>query len=112
MNYYIKQARSQEVAYYIGKTRKNPLTERGNPTNRTITEWINEYGKIAWNVLAIIPECELHYEYGETYLINCFKEKFSNFKLLNVANPHSGAINYDKKSELIIDRLKKIIYIN
>ena len=34
---------------------------------------------------------------------------FKYLKLLNVANPHSGAINYDKKSELIIDKFKKML---
>lgn len=109
MNYYIKQAKSQSIAYYIGKTRRNPSTERGNPTNKKIIEWISEYGKIAWRTFMIIPECRLHSEYGEAYLINCFKENFNDLKLLNVANPHSGAINYDKKSELIIDKFKKML---
>ena len=109
MNYYIKQANSLKMAFYIGKTRKNPFTQRGNPTNKTICQWIKDYGEIAWTTLMVIPEHALHNEYGETYLINCFKQKFSNLKLLNVATPHSGAINYDKKSELIIDKLKKML---
>jgi hypothetical protein len=112
MSHYIKQATSTKKAFYIGKTRTNPSTQRGNPTNNKIKDWIQQYGFISWKTIMEIPDYQVHPEFGESYLINCFKDKFPHLELLNVGVPHSGAINYDKKSELFIDRLKKMAYIN
>ena len=103
--YYIKQAISQRTAFYIGKTRKHPTTQRGNPMNKAIMQWIDQYGLITWRVMQMIPESKLHPEFGESFLINCFIKKASHLKLLNVTKPHYLAMNYDKASETIVKQL-------
>jgi hypothetical protein len=109
MRLYIKQGTSTKKAFYIGKTRTNPSTQRGNPNNSKIKDWIQRYGFISWKTIMEIPDYQVHPEFGETYLINCFKDKFPHLNLLNVGVPHSGAINYDQKSNLIIDEFIKMI---
>jgi hypothetical protein len=111
MSYYIKQAisLSEVIAFYIGKSRLNPTTQRGNPMNKDIAEWIKNHGQISWRTLMVIPDHELHSEFGESYLINCFKKKLSQFKLFNKAVPHSMAMVYDSKSDLVISKLKNLI---
>ena len=96
-------------SFYIGKTRHNPSTQRANPTNQDVVEWVDQYGEISWTTLMIIPDHELHSEFGESYLINCFKKKLSQFKLLNKTIPHSMAMTYDKKSDSIISKLANLI---
>ena len=105
--YYIKQAISQRTAFYIGKTRKHPITQRGNPMNKAIAKWIDQYGSITWRVMQMIPESKLHPEFGESFLINCFVKEASHLKLLNAIKPHCLALNYDKASERIVKQLIK-----
>lgn len=110
MSCYIKQAisPSQETAFYIGKTRQNPITQRGEPMNKSVSNFINENGQVSWRVLLVIPDHELHSEYGESYLVNCFKDKLAHLPLLNVIKPHALALGYDKRSESFIDKLVKL----
>jgi hypothetical protein len=96
-------------SFYIGKSRHNPSTQRANPTNQDVVKWIDKYGRISWTTLMVIPDQELHSEFGESYLINCFKKKLSQFKLLNMTIPHSMAMTYDKKSDSIISKLVNLI---
>ena len=110
MSCYIKRGIAQltlSPAFYIGSS-GNPHT-RGLPKNKNIESWERAYGSISWSNIMIIPEHEVHAEFGESFLINCFKEKFPNLNLLNVLVPDAKALVYDKKAKVILDKLKKLI---
>lgn len=111
MSCYIKQAvtRSRELAFYIGSTRKCPITQRANPINQLVYDFQKEKGKLSWKVMMVIPDHQLHPEFGESYLINCFRKKLSKFVLLNKDAPNAMAFAYDRKSEFFIDRLLKLL---
>jgi len=105
MSHYIKVATSAKgTAFYIGKSR-NPYS-RGNPT---LSEKIKNWGASTWKIIKVVSDCDLHPEFGESFLINCFKEKFGEVKLLNTANPHAGVLGYDEKSKKIIDELEEMV---
>jgi len=111
MSCYIKQAisHSKMFAYYIGNTRQCAKSDRGKPKNQLISNFEKEHGKIFWKVLMVIPEHETHPEFGESFLINCFKSKLHKLTLLNCNNPNAMAMTYDKKSESIINKLSRLI---
>ena len=111
MSCYIKQAIScsKASAYYIGKTDKCAEHERGKPKNQLISNFEKEHGKIFWRLVMTIPYHEVHAEFGESFLINCFKEKLSQLTLLNKNIPNIMALTYDKKSESIIDKFSRLI---
>ena len=50
MSHYIKKAinSSQELAFYIGKTRLCPITQRANPKNELVSDFAKENGQIYW----------------------------------------------------------------
>jgi hypothetical protein len=111
MSHYIRQAMSFSAkAFYIGKTRKDPLTQRGEPSNKSISKFIQDNGEITWKIVMTIPDHQLHPEFGEAYLINCFKKKLSHLTLLNKNSPHEMALDtYDNKSESFINKLGMLL---
>lgn len=106
MSHYIKKAinSSQELAFYIGKTRLCPITQRANPKNELVSDFAKEGGQVYWKTIIDIPDHELHPEFGESFLINCFRKKLSHLVLLNKDIPNAMAVVYDKKSESWIDK--------
>ncbi len=111
MSCYIKQAitYSKALAYYIGNTRRCAEIERGDPKNQLISNFEKEHGKISWKLVLVISENETHPEFGESFLINCFKQKLNQLTLLNKNIPNIMALTYDKKSESIIDKFSRLI---
>jgi hypothetical protein len=110
MSCYIKEAIScsKASAYYIGKTDKCAENERGKPKNQLISKFEQEHGKLSWRVLMIIPNHEVHTEFGESFLINCFRKKLNQFTLLNKNIPNVMAFIYDRKSEFFIEKFRKL----
>jgi hypothetical protein len=110
MSHYVKKASliNKEFGLYVGKMRVCP-SERAHPTNKQIKKWANN-NKIFWEYLFLIEDHQVHPEFGEAYLINCIRKKIPSIKLLNDSNPHrlSGE-GFDKKSEIIVDRLIEIL---
>tara|TARA_B100000989_G_scaffold2150_2_gene1390 strand:- start:489 stop:824 length:336 start_codon:yes stop_codon:yes gene_type:complete len=108
MSHYIKKAINsyQELAFYIGKTRLCPITQRANPKNQLVSEFAKN-GQMHWRTIKNIQDSELHPEFGESFLINCFRDKLGHLLLLNKNIPNAMALVYDKKSELIIDEISK-----
>lgn len=110
MSCYIKEAIScsKVSAYYIGRTDKCAENERGNPKNELISQFEQKHGKLFWRVLMVIPEHEVHAEFGESFLINCFKRKLSQLTLLNKNIPNVMAFIYDSKSESYIEKFRRL----
>lgn len=110
MSCYIKEAMSSSKvsAYYIGKTGQCAENERGNPKNQLISKFEQEHGKLSWRVLMIIPDHEVHPEFGESFLINCFRTTLNQFTLLNKNIPNVMAFIYDRKSEFYIEKFRKL----
>ena len=108
MSHYIKKAINsyQELAFYIGKTRLCPITQRANPKNQSVSDFAKN-GQMYWKTIMHIDDHKLHPEFGESFLINCFRDKLSHLVLLNKDIPHAMALVYDKKSESLIYKLFK-----
>lgn len=110
MSHYIKKATllNGQFGLYVGRRRVCPK-QRAHPVNKQIQKWANN-GKIHWKEIFSIEDSQVHPEFGESYLINCIKKKLPFINLLNEATPHRLAGDgFDKKSEIIIDRLIELL---
>ena len=104
----IKKAGTYDLLYFGASDDAN---ERSNPKNSLINNLI-KFGKelSGWEVIEKIPNGVMDSEFGEAYLCNCAEESFKHIDgviVVNQANPHGRAFGYDKKSQLVVDRIKK-----